>query len=145
MIAEAIQAALLAQPFITSRLGVFDFGDDGEKPAVFPRDPAPVDSTGTVITIDVPGGGTNDHTRGKKSAEITGSVTVWGEKDGSELLIQRLAFDVWRVLDRGQLTLDDDHWKFVGAQATAPSKRNDPDGFPGFEVSFSIRIEEKES
>lgn len=142
MFVSAVKSKLAEQPFITSRLGRYVFGDDGEGPCIFTRDPAPVDAPNPVIVLRQDGG-VSDNVRDFRGSEIEVAVTLWGDKSGSERGLRRLAIDIWRTLDRGTFAIED--YDFCGAQATPPRGLTDDEGFPGFTFTVTIRVQELEA
>ena len=135
MIAEAIRDFLLTQTAITAALATYDFGPEG--PAIFTIDPIPEDASLPAIVI-VEIGGDRWGTRERKGAVQNVDVTLWGDKDTSKTDLRGLAWNLFVALERASLNPSGAYAIFATAQP--PAALNDPDGFPGFNVSVSVHV-----
>jgi len=136
MIPKAIYDVIVADAGVTVQLGTYDFGI-GPKPSVFTSRVIPDDAERTAIRIEqvtaIPWG-----TRDARGAEIWVDVNVWGDKVQSDKALIDLANDVWRLLDRVDLTVTG--YVSVLCQADAPESITDADGFPGYVVKCRTKI-----
>lgn len=141
MILNAIQDLIVATPAISSRLGQWDFGSGGMRPAVFTQDPAPLDCPNPVVVLtqiaSEPWG-----TRGRRGAELTVSARIWGDKQMSDRTLRKLANQMWRALDRAQVSAEDGYTA-LPMIAEAPTQISDSEGFPGFVVNLRVKTIEE--
>jgi len=139
MIAEAIEAMIVADVGITAQLATYDFGGLAVEPAVFTIDPIPHDSALPAIVITEQGGarwGTIDPRRGTQFA--VGHVRVFDNKGRSRVLVRGIAQALWELLDLANLVVAG--YNDVGTYADPPQDLPDSDGFPGSLVIVSVRL-----
>lgn len=142
MIAFAIEDVLTADTNVKGQLATYEkTTGDAEVPAIFTYDSdggvIPEDSALPAIIINEMGG-VNFGTRAEKGAKIVARVRVYGNRDRQSIL--KLAWDIWKVLDRAVLAQA--NWTIYGVFAEPPQFLSDPDGFPGYVVDVSAFVSE---
>ena len=131
----ALINALVADPYISSHLARWDFGDGTERPAIFTMDPAPRECSNPVMVIQLDGGPPAGF-RGYTGARMEFNVRIWGDQQASLKGLRILATNVFTFLHRKKLTVAD--YIFNTIEATFPTEINDQEGFPGFEINITL-------
>jgi hypothetical protein len=139
MILEAIRDVLLADSTVTDSLATHDFGDGGS-PAIFTVDPIPETADHPAIILTM-AGGIPWGTRAQKGTEIDVDARVYDDKLESSQRIRDIAWRMWEVINRANLSVEG--YSEVGVYADPPVQAPDPDGFPGLRVTSTIRILEE--
>lgn len=125
-------------PDVAPWLARWDFGA-GEEPAVFTVDPAPESCGAPLVAIRQEPGAEDFSTRGQVGMLVTCTATIWGDKSGSDALLERLAHSVWRGLKRATLDLGDEGYEFGGCDADAPAQLTDAEGYPGYQITIRVK------
>lgn len=136
---DAVKDALGADAVLPTLLSDWDFGD-GEEPAIFTVDPAPLGVGSPFVVLTQDGGVVND-TRGSRGTEIEIDARVFGDKTESSQGLQQAAWRVWSILHRGSLEAPAG-FCVVNLWASPPAGFTDPDGFPGYSIRCSLLASE---
>lgn len=138
-IVSAIQALLTTDASLISRLATYDFGN-GQEPAIFTTDPAPENCPAPHITISQDLGVSGSGSRAGRSVNVGGTITTWGENTPSGQELEAVGWDIWRILDRGEITTE--QFGEILLTAGPPQNTTDPDGYPGRIVNWSAEAHE---
>lgn len=141
MIKAAIQAKIWSAPNLANKFARWDFGDGALRPAVFVRDPAPLEAKNPVGVIQQLGGVSNFETRGQRGFEALCTLRIWGDRTGSERALDAMAWDAWALFHRAQLSLDGYEYGYV--EASVPEDITDNDGFPGRLLNLNVKAMEQ--
>lgn len=140
MIPSAIRQVIVSDPQIGANLAQWDFGS-GEESAVFTV-PAPPECPNPLVVISQDGGepwGDRSH----RGLEVAGTITVFGDRLGSDIHLQRLAHWIWSLLANGDLDLSAWRWEEAGVEVNAPERVETEEGFPGYALAYSVRAIEE--
>ena len=138
-IAEIIRDWICSDPLAVARLARFDFGDGISRPAIFTRDPAPIECFGPHATIAI----TNGREIGNRNSpdfEHAARVIVWGERRGSSKDCRKAAMALFEALRRGKPAIDG---YVIHIYADPPGDVSDGDGYPGFAINTRVQIREE--
>lgn len=138
-IVSAINALLSTDALLISRLATYDFGD-GEAPAVFTVDPAPENCPAPFIEVSQELGTSGTGSRAERAVNVGGTVTTWGENTPSGQELESVGWDIWRILDRGEIATE--QFGEILLSAGPPQNTTDPDGYPGRIVNWSAEAHE---
>jgi len=130
---EAVRAKILADPEITSQLGVYDQGD-GEGPSVFtgPRD---ILAKGPAIEIHLDGPGPVDESWDLRGETQMLTVSVVGQRDGSNRATRKIAQAVHWLFERKPLSVSGFTDPIV--RASTPQGMTEDD-WPRFDVTVAV-------
>lgn len=142
VILHGVQQRIWDTPLVAHELATYDFGDTADKPAVFCREPAPVDCGNPHITLSLEGGD-NEDMRGLRGVRAIVEMRVQSNRVGSEKQSERIAWNLWRTFHMRALTFDD--WDNAGVLCGLPVSITDSDGFAGYSLTLEIVATEKES
>ena len=141
MIAEALRGVLQAAPGITDKLGTWEFSSGVPKPAIFTSRiiPEGCDYPAVLIT-EV--GGMPWGTRGSKGSDTSFQIVVWDNKDEDESLVRDLAWAIWTLFTRRDLTPQLEPYGYVGIRCLldAPVFHTDEHGFPGYLLTGRVIV-----
>lgn len=136
----AIIEELKGDSELTVGLAKWEFTDGTEEPAVFSQDPAPEECEQPLITV-VQGPVSASPMKGKRSAFLSFTIKIWGNKNESGESIRRLGFRIWEVLDAKTYTISGT--KNGAATLTLPPTfQRDADGYPSYVITQQVKITE---
>jgi len=142
MIEKALRRRILANPAITANLATYNFGNAPDT-AVFRVPPLPEDVIFPAIVIEVSGATNSFETYGALSAEITGSVSIFGDKYRNDDLPSQIAWLIFKEIHR--IRLDNSALQgWTGyAMATPPQNTVGMETFPGFIIQYRAVLNKK--
>ena len=133
---KAIRDIIIADSDVTDQLGTYEFVRGSDSPAVFTSRVIPEDCDYPAVLITqitgIPWG-----TRDSRGGDVLLDIDVFDNKKQSDKALNDVAGDIWRLLDRAQLTISGyDH---VLCMADPPIQLEDDDGFPGYVIRCRIK------
>jgi hypothetical protein len=126
---KAVYDVIKNDATVTNDLAAYDFGS-GNEPAIFTTQPPPPDAPAPLVAIVQTGGSLIGRDRSTRGGEVEIDVFVWGNRGESEKLINDIAMNLWRALDRVELSVDG--YDPVYCLADPPGRAPDDEGFPGY-------------
>ena len=143
MIAEGIYTKISSDSGITDRLASYNFTTGVSSPAIFTIDVIPEDSGYPAIIIDEDGG-ISEGSFGFKGANTYCTVRLYDDKDRTSLVVKDIAWDLYKLLDRSEITFPAGSGFYSAwVIASPPRKLSDIDGFPGYAIDLTINIFEE--
>ncbi len=135
MIAGVLTKAITADATIVAGLALY-----AGVPAIFTAEIPDDCGLPAIVINDI--GGTRWGTRGQKGAELAVDVTIYGKNLLSKKVIRDLAYKIWHLLNRHELSpwLEAEGYDNWGCLADPPTATNDGNGFPGFTVKVTVRV-----
>jgi len=138
-ILKAIYDAIKNDATVTDDLATYDFGS-GNEPAIFTTQPPPPDAPAPLVVLVQTGGNLIGRDRSTRGGEFEIDVFVWGNRGESEKTINDLAMNLWRALDRVNLTVSG--YDPVYCLAEPPERAPDTEGYPGYLIRTRALIRE---
>jgi len=141
MIKGVLHSWLSADSEITSALATYQFTTGVDSPAIFTSRVIPKNASFPAIIIDELGGPEFD-TRSVLGADIGGDIRVYGDKNVSAKVLEDLALNIWARVHRAALDalLETKGYDNLGCRCQYPGQLDDPDGYPGYVMPYSVRV-----
>ena len=135
-IIPAIIDRLVTDGNIAGRFGQFDFGDGALRPALTSR-PTPIQGASGVVGYIRQGSAQRSGTRDRHGAVASVTITLWGDRGGSDQALRDLAYLCTTALDKEALVLASGYC-FDGMWADDPQPLSDNDQFPGYIINARV-------
>jgi len=131
VIASALGDILAADTALTDKLASYN-----SSPAITTIDPPPEDMGAPLVVLRGPVGGVRMGSRTSEGTIVDYDVTCYGNKGRSTATIRDVAWRIWELMERADLSISG--YESVGVTALPPRSAPDPDGFPGWVIMTSV-------
>ena len=140
MIKKALRDLLVSDSSITDDLAEYEFTSGVLTPAIFTGRKIPDNANYPVIFITLDGGPSDFSTRTQQGADVGVSLTVFDDKDQSDVELFTLAEKVWKKIHQKSIADLLPTYEDWGMRADFPSNISDKDTFPGYVIRANLRL-----
>ncbi len=139
MIETAVVTKLAADAEVAAGLATYDYGDGGDRPAIFTNDEAVGETDAPFVIVKQ----TSTQFIGARDFNawlITVDVSLIGDMENADTDLRELALEIQSALDKAELSSSD--YTVADVRANPPVYSIGPDGFPQYSITVTITAKE---